>query len=425
MNIRVSKSKHGLKGSLTIPADKSISHRAIMLGSLCKGKSVINNFSNGADCISTLNLFKHLGVKFEYTSQNSLIINSTGVLKPPSAVLDCGNSGTTMRLCAGILASQNFNSTLCGDESLSKRPMKRVIAPLRLMGADIDSDEYKAPLHINGSKLNGITYNSPLSSAQVKSCILLAGLNSDGVTTVNEPYLSRNHTEIMLKEMGADISVNKTSVSVKKSLLTPCNLDVAGDISSAAFFMTAALVIPNSEIIIKNTGLNPARIGIIDVIRRMGGNIEILSKETISGEVRGDIRVKYSELSGCEINGELIPKLIDELPVIALLSTQAQGQTVISDAADLRKKETDRISTITNGLKSLGADIEEREDGFVINGKTDLKGGVELNTHHDHRLAMTYYIAGLICKSEIMINGFEWVNISFPEFEKMITKLSA
>jgi len=425
MDLKVSRLEQGLKGVIVIPPDKSISHRAVMFSSLAHGTSVINNFSNGADCISTMNLFKQLGVDIEYIGKQKLKINSTGSLTPPLNPLDCGNSGTTMRLCSGILSSQNFNSVLFGDESLSKRPMKRVIIPLSQMGAKIDSNGFKAPLKITGSNLHGITYHSPVSSAQVKSCVLLAGLNAGGQTTLIEPYLSRNHTELMLKYMGADISTDKNIVTVKKSTLQPCDIDIAGDISSAAFFIVAGLIIPNSDIIIKNVGLNPTRVGIIDIVKEMGGNIEILSNDIVSGEPVGDIRVRYSELKGCEIKGENIPRLIDELPVIALLATQADGRTLVKDAQDLRKKESDRISMIVSGLRSIGADIEELEDGFIIDGKTELLGDTEVETHHDHRLAMTYYIAGLVCKKDILIKGFEWVNISFPEFEELIHTLYA
>lgn len=419
VDIKVKKADKGLKGSVTIPSDKSISHRSVMFSSLAKGKSIINNFSNGADCISTMNLFKSLGVNITRTGEKSLEVISDGILKPLQEKLDCGNSGTTMRLCSGILAGQNFNSILYGDESLSKRPMKRVITPLELMGGVIISNDGKAPLKIKGSRLNGIEYHSPIASAQVKSCVLLAGLHASGKTTVIEPYVSRNHTELMLKYMGANIVTENNKTTIQKSELEPKVIDVAGDISSASYFIVAGLIIPNSDIIIKNTGLNPTRTGIIDVVKRMGGDIEILDKKIVSGEVVGDIRVKYSQLKGCNISGDDIPRLIDELPVIALLATQADGTTVVSDAQDLRKKESDRITTITNGLNSLGANIQEKEDGFIINGKTTLKGDAELEVFHDHRLAMTYYVAGLICEKEILIKEFEWVNISFPEFEEL------
>ena len=423
MNKIIQKRVNGLKGEITIPSDKSISHRSIMFSSLAKGRSVIHNFSNGADCHSTKKLFEQLGIEITQTGEKSYEVFSNGHFNTPISDLDCGNSGTTMRLCSGILASQNFDSVLFGDESLSKRPMKRVITPLELMGAKIESNEYKAPLHIYGRELHGIEYNSPIASAQVKSCILLAGLNATGKTTVIEPYTSRNHTELMLKYMGANITENNNSVSIEKSSLEPKVINIAGDISSAAYFIVGTLIVPNSEIIIKNVGLNPTRTGILDVVQRMGGNLEILSQDEISGELVGDIKISYSELKGCTISGEDIPRLIDELPVIALLATQAKGQTIVSNAEDLRKKESDRITTIVNGLKSLGAEIEEKEDGFIINGKTELYGDKSLEVFHDHRLAMTYYTAGLICKKDIMINGFEWIKISFPEFEELFNNL--
>ena len=419
----VTKRINGLSGEITIPPDKSISHRAVMFTSLAKGKSIIKNFSNGADCISTMNLFKSLGVDISQIGENTLEVNSTGKLCPLTKELDCGNSGTTMRLCSGILSGKDFDSVLYGDESLSKRPMKRIITPLEMMGAKIVSNDFKAPLKIYGQPLRGIEYKSPIASAQVKSCILLAGLDAEGKTTVIEPYVSRNHTELLLKHMGANILTEGTKTTVTKSILEPKNIEVAGDISSAAYFIVAGLIVPDSDIIIKGVGLNPTRTGIIDIVKRMGGNIEILSQENISGELIGDIRVRHSELKGCSISGGDIPRLIDELPVIALMATQAKGETVISDAQDLRKKESDRISTITNGLNSLGADIKEKEDGFIIQGRTELVGDKTLEVFHDHRLAMTYYIAGLICQKEILIKEFDWVKISFPEFEKMFESL--
>lgn len=417
----VSKQSNSLNGEITIPADKSLSHRAVMLASLAKGKSVIKNFSNGQDPLSSLNICKLLGVNFE--SKDDLIINSVGALSAPIQNLDCGNSGTTMRFMAGILAGQNFNSVLIGDESLSKRPMERVIEPLSLMGAKIEAFENRAPLKIIGQNLHAINFNSKLASAQVKSCILLAGLNADGKTIYTEPYLSRNHTEIMLKYMGADISVNETTTTIQKSELEPKILEICGDISSAAYFIVAGLIVPNSDIILKNVGLNPTRTGILEIAQQMGADIEILDKQSICGELVGDIRVKYSELKACTIEGKIIPKLIDELPVIAVLATQAKGTTVIKDAQDLRNKESDRIKAVVTELKKLGADIEETIDGFIINDKKDLIGGCEVETYHDHRLAMSLYVAGLICKNPICINGFEWVDISFPEFEKLFWSL--
>lgn len=425
MNLQVNK-KNKLKGEVTIPADKSISHRAVMFSSLAKGISTIENFSKGADCISTLEVFKKLGVKAEFKDEKTLIIESNGVLSTPKEDLYCGNSGTTMRLMSGILAGQKFDSVLTGDESLSKRPMKRVIDPLTLMGAEIVSNDGKAPLKIIGKELIGIDYVSALASAQVKSCILLAGLHAKGKTSFEEPYISRNHTERMLEYLGAKILCEGNKTTVEKSELQSKTITVAGDISSAAFFIVAGLIVPNSEIILKNVGLNPTRTGIIDVVKKMGADIEILDMRLVSNEEVGDIRVKYSDLKACIIEGDIIPRLIDELPVIAVLATQAEGTTVIKDAHDLRNKESDRIKAVVTELKKIGADIEETEDGFVIQGKRGkctLKGGAEVETYHDHRLAMSLYVAGMICENPIQINGFEWVNISFPEFTSLISAL--
>ena len=422
MDKKVFCTNKGLSGTITIPADKSISHRAVMFSSLAKGKSVIKNFSNGQDPLSTLNIFKTLGISAERLD-DKLIITSDGLLKSTSTPLDCGNSGTTMRLMAGILSGQNFNSKLIGDASLSKRPMKRIIEPLTLMGANIKSDNFKAPLEITASKLIGIDYTSKISSAQVKSSVILAGLFADGVTSVTEPYLSRNHTELMLLHMGANLKVDGLKVSVQKSDLAPATIEIPGDISSAAYFIVAALLVPNSEIILKNVGLNPTRTGIIDVVKRMGGNIEILDERTVSNERVGDIKIKSSDLKACEISKEDIPRLIDEIPVIAVLATQADGTTVIKDAQDLRNKESDRITAVVTELKKLGADIEETPDGMIINGKTKLNGNCALETYHDHRLAMSLYVAGLICENEILIKDFEWVDISFPEFEKLFCSI--
>lgn len=419
----VYKSEKGLKGTVTIPSDKSISHRAIMFTSLANGKSIIKNFSKGQDPLSSLKVCKALGIDAEFSNEE-LIVKSKGILSTPQTQLDCGNSGTTMRLMSGILAGQKFNSTLIGDESLSKRPMKRVIEPLALMGAKIESNEFKAPLKIYGQNLKPINYFSKLASAQVKSCILLAGMNIDGQTSFTEPYVSRNHTEIMLKYMGANISVNNTTVTIEKSDLEPKTIEICGDISSAAYFIVAGLIVPSSKIILKNVGLNPTRTGILEVAEKMGGNIEILDKRNISGEDIGDIQISYSDLKACTIEGEIIPRLIDELPVIAVLATQAKGTTIIKDAQDLRNKESDRIKAVVTELKKIGADIEETPDGFIINGKTNLKGDTEVETYHDHRLAMSLYVAGLICEKPIAINGFEWVDISFPEFDRLFNSLS-
>ena len=423
MDIVVNKS-NGLNGIIEIPADKSITHRAFMFSALTKGKVKISNFSKGADCMSTLKIIQNLGCNIDYLNEKELIINAKEAIKRPLSPLDCGNSGTTTRLMMGILAGQNFNCKLFGDQSLSKRPMKRVISPLELMGAKFIHNDYKLPIEINGTKLNGIDYNSPLASAQVKSCLLLAGLNAEGKTSFTEPYKSRNHTELMFEYMGATIQIDGNKVTVSKSQLKPVDINICGDISSAAFFIVAALITPNSDIIIKNVGINETRSGILDILKSMNANIEILDKRTISNEEIADIRVKYSELKGTTIQGAIIPRLIDEIPIIAVAATQAQGTTIIKDAQDLRNKEADRITAVKTELKKLGADIEETPDGLIINGKNELLGDCEIECYHDHRIAMSAYIAGLICKKPIKINEFQWVDISFPEFLNLINNLT-
>lgn len=420
----VKKIEKGLWGSIVIPSDKSISHRAVMFSSIAKGECIIRNFSSGADCHSTLNLFKQLGVDIQFLDNKTLKIKSTGELKKSQTLLDNGNSGTTMRLVSGILAGQKFDSVMIGDTSLSKRPMKRIIEPLTLMGADITSVDGHAPLTIKGRPLQGITYHSKLASAQVKSCLLLAGLNADGETTFIEPYTSRNHTERLFEYLGADIKINGTNVCVKPSQLTAKDIDVVGDISSAAFFVAAGLIVKGSDFVIKNVGVNHTRSGIIDIVSRMGGCVEIMNEHIIAGEPCADIRVQYTgTLNGCVIEGEDIPRLIDELPVIAVLASQAEGETIVRNAGDLRNKESDRIKCLVNELTKIGVNIEETQDGFIVRGKKELSGGAELESYHDHRLAMSFYIAGLVCKNEIAINGFEWTNISFPEFEELMDNL--
>ena len=423
MDITVNKIK-SLNGEIEIPADKSITHRAFMFSALTKGKIKVSNYSKGADCISTLKIVQQLGCKVEFLNEKEVLIDASNSLKEPSSALDCGNSGTTTRLMMGILAGQNFNTKMIGDKSLSKRPMKRVIAPLEEMGANFAHNDYKLPLEVKGNTLKGITYNSPLASAQVKSCLLLAGLNAEGETTFIEPYKSRNHTELMFEYMGADIKIDGNKVTVKKSQLKPVDITVCGDISSAAFFMVAALIVPNSDVIIKNVGINETRSGIIDVLKAMNGDIELLNERIVSNEKVADIRVRYSNLKATTIQGEIIPRLIDEIPVIAVAATQAEGTTVIKDAQDLRNKEADRITAVKTELQKLGANIEETPDGLIINGKTELTGEAEIECYHDHRIAMSAYVAGLICKKPIKINEFQWVDISFPEFLDLISNLS-
>ncbi|MBQ4114880.1 3-phosphoshikimate 1-carboxyvinyltransferase [bacterium] len=422
---KVSKLKN-LKGEITIPADKSVSHRAIMFSSITKGSAIITNFSSGADCWSTLKAFRALGVEINEIDSKTIKIVSSGNLKKSIGSLDMGNSGTTTRLISGILAGQDFDSVLIGDESLSKRPMRRIIEPLSLMGADIESVDGHAPLTIKGRSLNGIVYDSKLSSAQVKSCVLLAGINKStrGKTVYTEPVVSRNHTELLLKYLGADIKIEGNKTIVLPSELVAKDIEIVGDISSAAFFIVAGLIVEGSDFIIKNVGVNETRTGILDVVKRMNGDIEIFNKRDISGESVADIRVRYSDsLRACEISGADIPRLIDELPVIAVLASQVEGKTVVRNAEDLRNKEADRISCLVEELRKIGVQIEELPDGFEIIGKTKLKGNAELDVYHDHRLAMSFYVAGLVCEKEILINDFEWTNISFPEFESLMEKI--
>ncbi|EKE03722.1 MAG: hypothetical protein ACD_20C00158G0005 [uncultured bacterium] len=417
--------KTPLKGQVVIPADKSISHRAAIFGSLTYDTVCISNFSGGADCKSTLNVLKGIGVEINYKSDKDIVISNKNKFMEPNNILDAGNSGTTIRLMSGVLAGQNFYSVLTGDDSLRKRPMARVIVPLKEMGANIwaRDDDTRAPISIKGSRLSGITYNSPIASAQVKSAILLAGLSADGTTIVTEPFRSRDHTERLLSYLEADISVNGNEVSIKKSNLTPKPIIVPGDISSAAFFMVAGAIVPDSEILIQNVGLNPTRTGIIDVLKNMGAELEILNERLECGEEVGDIRINYSNLKGTVIEGDIIPRLIDELPIIAVAATQAEGTTIIRGAEDLRHKECDRIKAIYTELNKLGAKIEETKDGFIIHGKTKLNGNCTLETYHDHRIAMSGYIAGLIADNPIKINEFNWVNISFPEFTDIFDQL--
>lgn len=424
MDIEIKKQNQGLRGTFEIPADKSITHRAFMFSSLTKGISKISNYSKGQDCLSTLKIIEKLGCEITQLDNKTLEINAINAYKNIDTIeLDCGNSGTTMRLMSGILSAQKFTSTLFGDESLSKRPMKRIITPLEQMGANITHNDFKAPLTFTPTNLNSINYKSELSSAQVKSCILLAGLFNEEETTFEEPYKSRNHTELMLEYLGANIKTENNKVTIKKSELIAKDIEIAGDISSATFFIVAGLIVPNSEITIKNVGINPTRTGILDVVKNMGGNIEILNERETAGEKIADLKIKYSQLKGCEIKGEIIPRLIDELPVIAVLATQAEGTTIVKNAQDLRNKEADRIKCLVDELTKMGIKIQETEDGFIIDGKQEIQGGCEVEVYHDHRLAMSFYIAGLLAEKPVLIKDFHWVDISFPEFLKIMDNI--
>ncbi|HLT56967.1 MAG TPA: 3-phosphoshikimate 1-carboxyvinyltransferase [Bacillota bacterium] len=409
----------GLAGNIDVPGDKSISHRAVMLASLANGTSRIDNFLDGEDCMATLQAFRHMGVSIEKKGKQ-VIIEGKGAshLQEPSVPLDFGNSGTTTRLMLGILSGLPFFTTIFGDQSLSSRPMDRVVKPLRKMGASIDGrgNGNYLPLSIRGKALKGIEYKMPVKSAQVKSALLLAGLFADGETTVKEMVKSRDHTEKMLKAFGADIKTEGLAATItSKTQLKATDIFVPGDISSAAFFLAAAVIVPDSEITLRKVGLNETRTGILDALKQMGADIEIHHEEEIGGERLGDITVRYSPLHGITIEGEIIPRLIDEIPVLALVATQAEGKTVIRNAEELKIKETDRILAVTDVLSTLGAKIEPTEDGMIIYGKTPLYGG-KIKSYHDHRIAMMGVIASLIAKDTVVLDDASSINISYPEF---------
>ena len=408
-----------LMGEIITPGDKSISHRAVILSSLAVGTSTINGFLKSEDTLSTLNAFINMGVEIHMTPE-ILEINGVGIhgLKKPFKTVDAGNSGTTARLLMGLLSGQEFISGLTGDKYLRKRPMRRVVDPLKLMGADItgENNADNLPLIINGRKLKSIKYRLPLASAQVKSAIILAGLFTDGETEIIEPQKTRDHTERMLNHLGSHLRTDDKSIFVSPvEKLNPSNLNIPSDISSAAFFIVAALINKGSEIILKNVGLNTARTGILEILKRMGGSIEIQDKKIECGEDVGDLVVKSSDLKGIEINGEDIPRAIDELPIIAAAACFAEGRTVITDAKELRVKETDRIKAVVSEFSKLGADITELEDGMIINGSQQLKGNI-CDSWGDHRIAMSLAIAATLSSGETTINNSECVNISYPEF---------
>lgn len=437
-----------LKGNITVPGDKSISHRAIMLGAIAKGTTEVNNFLTGDDCLSTISCFRKLGIPIDIDLANQKVtIQGKGLdgLICPDSTLDVGNSGTTIRLLSGILCGQAFPTTITGDSSIQKRPMGRIIDPLKAMGADIISKNHKncAPLHINSSyssnasnlpqdvyntdaaaNLKGVHNHSPVASAQVKSCILLAGLYADGTSKVTEPAISRNHTELMLSEFGAHISTSGSTVSLEpRPLLSARNVNIPGDISSAAYFVVAALITPNSELLIRNVGINPTRDGILKVCQMMGANITLENIKKDGGEQSADILIRHSNLKGVEINGSIIPTLIDEIPIIAVLSCFAEGKTTIRNAEELKVKESDRIEEIVKNLSSMGADITARDDGMIINGGRPLHGTV-IDSKMDHRIAMAFTIAGMASHGSTTILNPECVNISYPDFYNIAKKVS-
>ncbi len=417
-----------LKGEIIVPGDKSISHRSIMLGAIANGVTTVRGFLRGEDNLATMAAFRAMGVQIDDDGQ-VLTIHGRGLhgLVEPTDVIDCGNSGTTIRLLTGLLAGQNFFSVLTGDQYLRKRPMKRIVEPLSRMGAHIQGrvKGSLAPLAISGGTLNAIGYESPVSSAQIKSAIMLAAQYADGDTSVREPSLSRDHSERMFGLFGASLETFHNGVTVKGGVeLQGQEINVPGDISSAAFFIVAALITPGSELLIRNVGVNPTRTGIIDVLRSMGGNIELLDEHEVSAEPVADILVRYSQLKGVQIAGDTVPRAIDEFPAICVAAACAEGTTSIRDARELRVKETDRIAAMAVNLRGLGVVVEECDDGMDITGGERLKGGVA-ESHGDHRIAMSLSIAGLVAGEPITINDIDCVATSFPTFYSLLEQFRA
>lgn len=419
--------KQRLLGEITVPGDKSISHRAVMFGSLAEGTTEIHGFLKGADCLSTIHCFQQMGISIE-EKDNKIFVHGKGLhgLTAPSKTLDVGNSGTTTRLMSGILCGQNFTSVLSGDESLNSRPMKRIMTPLSMMGADLISLNGNgcAPLQITGKPLSAIHYQSPVASAQVKSAVLLAGLYADGITSVTEPALSRNHTELMLESFGVPVtSHDKTATVCPPESLQGQKIMVPGDISSAAYFIVAGLITPNSEILIKNVGINPTRAGILKVCEAMGADLTYLNVKDDKGEPTADLLVKTSSLHSTVIEGDMIPTLIDELPVIALLACFAKGTTIIRDAQELKVKESNRIDLMATHLSAMGARVIPTDDGMVIEGGHPLHGA-EIHCKYDHRIAMTFAIAGINADGKTNIIDSDCVKVSYPTFFEDLAKLS-
>ncbi|GAB7027557.1 3-phosphoshikimate 1-carboxyvinyltransferase [Geotalea toluenoxydans] len=423
MQIHTSKPAKAVRGEITVPGDKSISHRSIMLGSLARGITTVKGFLRGEDNLATLNAFRAMGI-IVHDDGETLKIEGNGLhgLAEPADVLDCGNSGTSMRLMTGLLSGQRFFSVLTGDQYLRKRPMKRVLEPLNLMGATVfgRAGGDKAPLAIVGTSLKGIAYQSPVSSAQVKSAILLAGMYADGETQVTEPHLSRDHSERILRYFGADIETYPGGTRIRGGReLEGREIIVPGDISSAAFFMVAALIVPGSELLIKGVGVNPTRTGIIDILQAMGGDIDLQNCRESSGEPVADILVKSSRLKGIEIGGDLVPRAIDEFPVICVAASLAEGKTVIRDAKELRVKETDRIKAMAFNLQKAGVAVVETENGMDVTGMEKLEG-CTAESFGDHRIAMSMLIAGLSARDQITVNDTECIGTSFPNFTTLL-----
>ncbi|SNX52691.1 3-phosphoshikimate 1-carboxyvinyltransferase [Thermoanaerobacterium sp. RBIITD] len=416
--------KRCIKGIINVPGDKSITHRAIIFGSIAEGDTLVKGFLKSDDCYSTMKCMKKLGVDIKVVDKNVIVKGKGLYLNESHDILDAGNSGTTMRLIMGILAGQKFKTVLTGDESLKRRPMNRVIKPLTEMGAKISAiDNNYAPLTIQGNKLKSIYYKTKVASAQVKSCLMLASLYADGETIIEEPYKSRNHSELMLNYFGGNFAVDNNRIICRPvSKLYGREICIPGDISSAAYFIVAASILPQSEVMIKDVNINYTRTGIIDVIKKMGGNILIENERVLNSEPIADIIIKSSNLKGIEICGEIIPRLIDEIPIIAVAAAFADGKTVIKNAEELKVKESNRINTMVSELKKMGADITETNDGMVIYGKEYLNGAV-VNSHNDHRVAMSLSIAALRAKGITTIKNAECTNISYPDFYKTLNVL--
>jgi len=420
---RIITAKENIVKEINIPGDKSISHRSIMFGSIAKGDTRVTNFLKGADCLSTIDCFRRMGIDIE-EKEDEIVVHGKGLygLTEASEGLYTGNSGTTTRLISGILAGQDFTTELTGDDSIQTRPMKRIMTPLREMGADIESIRGNdcAPLRIKGGSLKGINYNSPVASAQVKSAVILAGLYADGVTTVTEPVLSRNHTELMLEQFGANIkSEGRAATIIPGNELVGQDIKVPGDISSAAYFIAEGLLVPGSQFVLRNVGINPTRAGILKVCENMGASIEYINKKDDVGEPVADLVIKPCKLHGTVVEGDIIPTLIDEIPIICIMAAMAEGTTVIKDAAELKVKESDRIAVMCDNLQRMGCDITPTEDGMIINGGKPLKGA-RIDSHLDQRIAMSFAIAGLVAEGETVIEGSECVDISFPGFYDFI-----
>ena len=402
-------------GQIKVPGDKSISHRAVMLGSLANGVTEISGFLKGADCLSTIDCFRKMGIDIDINGEN-VTVHGNGLrgLKKPDEMLYTGNSGTTTRLLCGILAGQNFDTSITGDASIQKRPMGRVVKPLSMMGAKIEN-EY-CPLYITGTKLHGIDYKMPVASAQVKTAIILAGLYADGETDIHEIEKSRDHTELMLSAMGADLTVDNLDITVKPTNdLTAVNVDVPGDISSAAFFLVLGAIMPNSQITVINVGINPTRTGIIDVLKDMGADITLENVHTSAGETVADITVRSSSLKGTTVGGDIIPRLIDELPIIAVAAVFADGQTVIKDAQELKVKETNRIRAVVDEFNKCGIDITETDDGMIINGGKSIHGA-DFKTYGDHRMAMSLTVLAQLADGESTLDDSDCACVSYPTF---------